>query len=107
MLNELAKVIHEAAVEKGFYENPLSALELIALCGTELTEAIEELRSGHEPDELYYPNDNKPEGVLVELADCIIRILDMCGYYGIDIDRAVTEKMAYNRRRPHKHGRVM
>lgn len=46
----------------------------------------------------------KPEGVPSELADIIIRVLDMCGWYGIDIEAAVAEKMEYNETRSYRHG---
>lgn len=46
----------------------------------------------------------KPEGIAVEMADCIIRILDWCGKAGVDIDDVVERKMAYNETRPYKHG---
>lgn len=49
----------------------------------------------------------KPEGVPSEFADIIIRVLDACAAYGIDIDAAMREKMSYNRTRPYKHGRVV
>lgn len=49
----------------------------------------------------------KPEGVPVELADAIVRILDMCAAWGIDIDEVVAHKMAYNERRPYKHGKAL
>lgn len=47
----------------------------------------------------------KPEGVAVELADAVIRIADLCGYLGIDLDTVISEKMAYNETRPFKHGK--
>lgn len=46
----------------------------------------------------------KPEGVPIELVDCIIRIADMAGRWGIDLDAAVAMKRAYNEGRPYKHG---
>lgn len=42
--------------------------------------------------------------VPIELADAIIRILDYCGYAGIDIDAAVERKHEYNKTRPYRHG---
>lgn len=48
----------------------------------------------------------KPEGLAVELADCIIRCLDTMQSLGVDIDAVVQEKMAYNNSRPHKHGKA-
>ena len=46
----------------------------------------------------------KPEGVAVELADCVIRILDYCGHAGIDIEEAIRIKHEYNKTRPYRHG---
>lgn len=47
----------------------------------------------------------KPEGVAVELADAVIRIADLCGHLGIDLEAAIDLKMAYNETRPFKHGK--
>jgi len=41
-----------------------------------------------------------------ELADIIIRVLDLAGQRNIDLGRAVLVKMAYNSTRPHKHGKT-
>jgi NTP pyrophosphatase (non-canonical NTP hydrolase) len=46
----------------------------------------------------------KPEGIPSELADIVIRVMDICGHYGIDLDAAIAEKMEYNRTRPMCHG---
>lgn len=46
----------------------------------------------------------KPVGIPVELADVIIRVLDLCGGLNIDIEKAVLEKMKYNEDRPYRHG---
>lgn len=47
---------------------------------------------------------NKPEGVASELADVVIRVADLCGLYGIDLETALEEKMAFNDTRPYRHG---
>lgn len=41
-----------------------------------------------------------------ELADALIRILDYCGAYQIDIDFHVQKKLEYNALRPYKHGKT-
>lgn len=46
----------------------------------------------------------KPEGVAVEMIDCIIRILDWCGKMGVDVDGVLAMKHAYNKGRPYRHG---
>lgn len=118
-LNELRDAAFKNSVNHGFYDGPvISVGEKIALMHTELSEAFEEYRSGRFLHEVYfsggftdedgacYPS-TKPEGVPIELADCIIRILDFCGAMEIDIEEAVRIKMAYNETRPYKHGKLL
>ena len=40
-----------------------------------------------------------------ELVDTIIRILNLCGYYNIDIDEHIRLKMKYNQMRQNMHGK--
>ena len=107
MFKKLIEEIHGTAKEKGWWEEPIRSFgELVVLCHAELSEAIEEYRKGHAPNEVYEAPEapGKPEGIPVELADVIIRILDMCGYYGIDLDSVMEQKLAFNRNRSYRHG---
>ena len=108
MLNDLAKEIHENAVSKGWWETERPFPEIIALCHSELSEALEEYRDGRPVSAIYFQGDktghDKPEGVPVELADCIIRILDYCGHKGINIDEVIRLKVNYNKTRTYRHG---
>lgn len=104
MLNELAKEIHENAVAHGWWDEPRSFGEVDALCHSELSEALEEHRKGYAPDEIYYGYNGKPEGIAVEMADCMIRILDWFGKENIDVDKIMRLKMEYNKTRPYRHG---
>lgn len=132
MLNELAKDIHRTAVEKGWWGD-LSDYrpdrpgghnyarnfgEILCLIHSEVSEALEEYRDGHPLTEIRHEATGhpevapetgvlygwKPEGVPVEMADIIIRVLDACAALGIDIDRALQLKTEFNKTRPHKHG---
>ena len=87
-INEIAKEIHKNAVAHGWWEETRTFPEIVALIHSELSEALEEYRSNHGVTEVYQ-EAGKPEGVPIELADAIIRILDYCGYARIDIDAAV------------------
>jgi len=102
MLNELATEVHKNAVDHGWYEQEVTFPETIALCHAELSEALEEHRNGNTT--VYYCNNGKPEGILIELADCILRILDYCGSKNLDIDQAIRIKHEYNKTRPYRHG---
>lgn len=102
-LNDLTKEIHEANRDKGFWDDEIPNLnEKIMLVVSELAEAVEELRSDMSG---YYEVDGKPEGVDVELVDALIRLLDILGYRGADVEKILTAKLAYNATRPYKHGR--
>lgn len=103
-LNELAKDIHRIAVDHGFWDADRNMGEMLMLATSELAEALEEHRTG-KPAE-YEGEHGKPEGVAVELADCIIRCLDTMQSLGVDVEAVIARKIAYNRTRPHKHGKA-
>ena len=73
---------------------------------SEVSEILEEFRAGHEATEKYYREDGKPEGVPAELADVVIRCMDMAEFYGIDLEEAIKEKHQFNKTRPYKHGKM-
>lgn len=117
-MNELVVKVHQNSVSKrwwGHYgagapytEHNQTFLEAMALVMTECAEAIEHFRHGLEVNQLVQFSDGdghlKPDGVPSELADIIIRVLDICGAWDVDIDEAFRLKMAYNATRPERHG---
>lgn len=105
-INELVEQSYTNAKEHGWHDEPRSVGDLIALMHSELSEAFEEHRNGHSPTEVYFNPDkpDKPEGIPVELADCIIRIFDFCGLYDINLQEVIDIKMQYNKTRPYRHG---
>lgn len=84
------------------------------LCVSELSEALEADRKGNhaKPFVSLSSEDfkdkfekNCKDTFEDELADAIIRILDLCGYLRINIDNHIRLKMKYNRMREYKHGK--
>lgn len=79
----------------------------LMLIVSEASEALEEFRRTGLTPELSknnYWNDGKPEGFPSELADIVIRVGDLAEMLGINLQEAVAEKMAYNKKRPYMHG---
>lgn len=108
-INDLVQEVYGTACAKGWWDEERSFPELIALCHSELSEALEDYRNGFAPAKMYYEEDpksekGKPCGIPSELADVVIRIMDMCGHYNIDLEKAILEKMEYNQHRPRRHG---
>lgn len=103
-INEWAKEVHQNAVDHGWWDSQRSAGELLMLVVSEVSEAFEEIRNGHAMTETYYSEGGKMEGVPSELADVVIRVMDLCEYYGIDLESAIAEKHNFNKTRPYKHG---
>lgn len=100
-IRKLVEEAWETTQDKGFHTGR-SPLEKMALIITEIAEAIEEVRAGR--PNIWIGEDSKPEGVLVELADAVIRIADYFGSEKIDMDLILRMKLDYNKTRSFKHG---
>jgi len=93
-LNQLSKEITAWRKRKGFKTNWSNMPEKLMLVVTELSEAMEAYRYGDKPN------------FAEEIADSIIRLCDICGSIGIDIESAINDKMEVNKDRPRKHGKT-
>lgn len=118
-LSEIASEIHQTAVDHGWWEGVETAEEIhqdigikLLLAHSEISEAVEDWR-GMESLEtlnliLFRENEQgtgftKPVGFPTEIADTIIRLLDLAQFIGIDIERVILDKMEYNKTRSYRH----
>jgi len=74
----------------------------IGLMGTELAEVIEGIRHGNPPSDKIGEFSAAEE----ELADTIIRIAHFAAQRGYRVGEALIAKLAYNEKRPYKHGKL-
>lgn len=96
---------------EGSREGPWFAA-YIALLHSEASEALEAYRDKIWSDTIhtihdlsaFNPRVGKPVGVGPELADVLIRLLDMCDIWDIDIETEVRRVLEYGWTRPHQHG---
>jgi NTP pyrophosphatase (non-canonical NTP hydrolase) len=97
--NYVSTKVHETAKSKGWWDNDRNDGELIALMHSELSEALEALRHDAVDDKI-------PAflGVEAELADCIIRILDVAKARDWKVAEAIIEKIKFNDTRERMHG---
>jgi hypothetical protein len=121
-INMLADAVHRNAKEHGWWDEDRGGAECIALMHSELSEALEAQRNTsivsewEEAGDSYTLNgriyDRPADKHLphlpneaVELADCIIRILDYAVARNLPVVAALFDKHEYNKQRPYKHGK--
>jgi len=97
---ELGKRALSGALEITSREADAVAAKL-ALVHSEVSEALEALRVGMIRT---VDIDGKPEGLANELADVVIRVLNLAAMLEIDMSDELERKMAYNEKREYKHG---
>lgn len=85
-LNEIAAIHYQWVDEMGWHnKTPLEALALVA---SEVGEAVNECR-GEQPTEHFGE----------ELADIVLRVIDLAHWQGVDINAAIIAKIAKNKAR--------
>jgi NTP pyrophosphatase (non-canonical NTP hydrolase) len=96
----IAAAVQEIAVSKGWWKGDRNNGELLMLMVSELSEALEGLRHGNPPSE----HIGEFSAVEEELADVVIRIMDVAVARGWKVAEAIVAKIEFNRNREYMHG---
>jgi len=119
-LNEASNQIFQNNKAKGFWDKERNVGELLMLVTSELGEAMEAHRKGKfanvsklesfinegeepfEPNFITYIKDTFED----EIADAVIRLLDLSAGLGIDLEKHISAKVKFNTSRPKLHGKA-
>jgi NTP pyrophosphatase (non-canonical NTP hydrolase) len=103
-LDAFSAVLHESALEKGFWDGEITYDKIgnkLALVHSEVTEVLEAIRK-----------DKGSEEIVEEMADVIIRLLDLYaammneGFVEHSLDEVMDNKINKNKERQRLHGNL-
>ena len=112
-ITDLSAEICDISDEKGFWDiEDISEFAIVpiklALIGDEVSEALKVHREEYEGVEgprLNHMTEQQEKDFTEELADIVIRTLDLAGGLSLDIGNSITEKIKKNKKRSHRHGK--
>jgi NTP pyrophosphatase (non-canonical NTP hydrolase) len=119
-INILAANIHLINQEKGFWDKKRNVGEMLMLVTSELGEAMEAHRKGKSADWIGYqeamegtePMEQQEafehcikDSFEDEIADAVIRLLDLAAGLNINLEKHIEAKLDYNRTRERFHGK--
>ena len=126
-LNDAAKLIQGNNAAQGFWDKERNVGELLMLVTSELGEAMEAHRKNKFADTEVYNvliqtivevGQKNVDAALAttfentikdtfedEIADAVIRLLDLAGGLNIDLEKHIIAKVKYNETRPRLHGK--
>lgn len=122
-IRELIKECHRNSKEKGFWQENIELLKSnlevnkmsfimskeLLLIISEIGEALEALRNNKLTENInnFYDFESEIKDTFEdELADVCIRIFDICGFFGIDLQKHIELKMDYNSKRGYLHNKL-
>ena len=103
------------ALTHGFIRKNMDVQKLLEEVHGEVDEALFASIAGKRADYQKYCEVGKGNEAFVEyvkdsledeLADTVMRVATICGYLGIDLQKHIAEKIAFNRSRGYLHGKT-
>jgi hypothetical protein len=102
--SRVAAKVHDLSERQGLWSKQGRSygrlVTMIALCHSELSEALECMRVGDPPDK----NVSEMSGVEVQLSDALGILMDISAGFGFDLAGALLKKMEFNKGRGDMHG---
>lgn len=101
---EMSQRAYDLAAAKGFWDNQEADCKLseqVALLHSECSELLEAIRKDNPPDDKIKDFSSAE----AELADLVIRVMNLAWAKGWDVGGAILAKHKYNVSRPFKHGK--
>lgn len=107
-MKQLIDRIHKQAIEKGFYED-VNQKYFISHQLLEITKEVAEASEAHKNgkiglDKIELTAENK-DFLEFELADVVIRCMDLSAHLGFDLEAVINAKLDFNKTRPKLHGK--
>ena len=96
-IKAIAEDVHKFEVARGEWDHIFqkTTSQRAALIMEEVSEVFKAYRNGH-PSDLVYHQNGKPEGIPIELADIVLRVLATAEDWGVNIEESISLKMQWN-----------
>ena len=107
LTTEILAINEEKGWNEGDFSDPKTIASALLMIHAEVSEAAEALRDGEIDLYMAGRDGSKPEGMIVELADIVIRAIHLVGildHEHTSLSEAITAKLKYNKTRPYRHG---